>query len=208
MGAKKSDVGAKSAVGDELAAVLPDVAWYKRSHLLKLNFVIASLTLFCKCARRRSLQAKIPFTDDDCCPASANGYDGSLMNGLQALHQWESFFDTPAGAWLGFFNAIYWVGTGVSYPLAAIVANKYGRLTGVYIGYAFLALGAGLQAGANGDVAFVLARLFVGCASAWFGNCVPLLINEIAYPSHRGICNALFMCGWVGPMLHPLRLTC
>ena len=119
------------------------------------------------------------------------------MNGLQALHQWESFFDKPAGAWLGFFNAIYWVGTGISYPLAAIVANKYGRLTGVYIGYAFLALGAGLQAGANGDVAFVLARLFVGCASAWFGNCVPLLINEIAYPSHRGICNALFMCGWV-----------
>jgi MFS family permease len=33
-------------------------------------------------------------------------------------------------------------------------------------------------------------------ASAWFGNAVPLLINETAFPTHRGIASALFNCGW------------
>jgi hypothetical protein len=38
-------------VGDELAAVLPDDTrpWYKKTHLFKLNFIIVSLVLFCKC---------------------------------------------------------------------------------------------------------------------------------------------------------------
>jgi MFS family permease len=67
---------------------------------------------------------------------------------------------------------------------------------GIYIGYIFLVLGAVLQAAAPNETAFVFARFFLGCASAWFGSATPLLINEIAYPTHRGIANALFMCGW------------
>ena len=116
------------------------------------------------------------------------------MNGLQALDQWQTYMKSPTGAWLGFINAIYWLGVGISYPMAAVVANKYGRKPGVYIGYAFLVLGVVLLAGPEG--AFVASRFFVGCAAAWFGNAVPLLINEIAFPTHRGIANALFMCGW------------
>jgi MFS family permease len=124
------------------------------------------------------------------------------MNGLQALDTWQDFMKHPTGSWLGFINAIYWLGTGLSSPLAAIVSNKYGRKTGVYIGYAFLALGVALQAASNDTVAFVLARFFLGCASVWFGISVPLLINEIAFPTHRGIVNALFNCGfYVGGIL-------
>ena len=118
------------------------------------------------------------------------------MNGLQALPQWYVFMNHPAGAWLGFINAIYWLGNGVSYPIAALVANKYGRKLGVYIGYCFLVLGVVLQTAAENEITFVLARLFLGMASAWFGNSVPLLINEIAFPTHRGIVSALFNCGW------------
>lgn len=116
------------------------------------------------------------------------------MNGLQALDQWTTFMNEQAGAWLGFINAVYWLGVGVTFPVAAWVANKYGRKLGVCIGYVFLVLGVVLVAGPEGG--FVAQRFFVGCASACFGNAVPLLINEIAYPSHRGIANALFMCGW------------
>ena len=47
MGFAKTNTGAKSAVGDELAAVLPEGPWYKKGHLITLNFIIASLTLFC-----------------------------------------------------------------------------------------------------------------------------------------------------------------
>jgi MFS family permease len=118
------------------------------------------------------------------------------MNGLLAMNQWVTYFDHPEGAWLGFMNAIYWLGTGITYPIAAWVANKYGRKLGVWFGYLFVLLGAILQAASHNSAAFLMARFFVGVASAWFGNCVPLLINEIAYPSHRGIANALFMSGY------------
>lgn len=119
----------------------------------------------------------------------------SLMNGLQALDQWQTFMHNPTGAWLGFMNAIYWVGNGINYPISAWVSNKYGRKPGVYAGYAFLTLGVALTAG-NHDYFFVLQRFFIGCASAWFSGTVALLINEIAYPTHRGIANALYNCGW------------
>jgi MFS family permease len=117
------------------------------------------------------------------------------MNGLQALEQWETHMDFPKGAWLGFMSAIYWIGNGICYPISAWIANRYGRKPGIYIGYFFLALGVSLTAG-DADYYFLLQRFFVGCASAWFSGIVTLLINEIAYPTHRGIASALYNCGW------------
>lgn len=117
------------------------------------------------------------------------------MNGLQALHQWNDFMDNPTGAWLGFINATYWAGSATSYLITPLLANRYGRKFAVYIGYVLLILGIGL-CGSDSEAAFILSRYFVGCGSAMFASTVPLLINEIAYPTHRGIVNALFMCGW------------
>jgi hypothetical protein len=72
-------------VGHELAAVLPtEKPWYKNTGLLKLNFCLFSLIQF----------------------SSANGYDGSMMNGLQIFPIWHTFMNNPAGAWLGFINAV------------------------------------------------------------------------------------------------------
>lgn len=36
----------------------------------------------------------------------SNGYDGSMMNGLQTLENWRDYFDNPQGGLLGLFNAI------------------------------------------------------------------------------------------------------
>ncbi|KAI9035742.1 sugar transporter [Aspergillus affinis] len=174
MGAATKE-GVEDAGDNQIAASTPSSpAWYRQKHLLHLNFIILSLVMF----------------------SSANGFDGTLMNGLQALDQWNEFMDTPTGPWLGWLNGIYWLGSGVGYPTAAWIANRWGRKPGVYLGYLFLALGCALQTAANNDIAFMMARLFVGVASAMFGNAVPLLINEIAYPEHRSIVNSLFMSGW------------
>ncbi|KAJ5131937.1 Major facilitator superfamily domain general substrate transporter [Penicillium atrosanguineum] len=176
MGVNNAGSTTRPTEEDQLAAYIPPDAppWYKQGHLLHLNFIIVSLVMY----------------------SSANGFDGSLMNGLEALDQWKDFMNHPAGSWLGWINAIYWLGCGVGYPTASWIANRWGRKPGVYVGYCFLALGCALQTAAPNDKAFLLARLFLGAASALFGNAVPLLINEIAYPSHRGILNSLFMSGW------------
>lgn len=166
-----------NSIDNELLSILPSDGkpWYKKPHLIKLNFCIFSLILF----------------------SSANGYDGSLMNGVQALHQWEEFMDSPTGAWLGFISAIYWIGNGICYPISAWVSNRWGRKAGVYIGYGFLTLGVSLTAG-DKSYYFILQRFFVGCASSWFTGTVSMLINEIAYPTHRGVANALYNCRWPG----------
>ena len=38
--------------------------------------------------------------------SSTNGFDGSLMNSLQSMNQWKSFFNNPQGGTLGLLNAI------------------------------------------------------------------------------------------------------
>jgi hypothetical protein len=66
---------AEKGIGPALAAVLPQdgIPWYKKPYLLKLNICLFSLFLF----------------------SSANGYDGSMMNGLQALPQWQDALHHP-----------------------------------------------------------------------------------------------------------------
>jgi len=38
--------------------------------------------------------------------SSTNGYDGSMMNGLQSLDNWKNYFHNPRGSMLGLLNAI------------------------------------------------------------------------------------------------------
>jgi len=119
-----------------------------------------------------------------------------MMNGLLALPQWYVFMDNPSDSWLGFINAVYWLGMGISLPLTAAVSNKYGRRLGIHIGNVVLILGVVLQTAANNTATFILGRFFLGVAAAWYGSNVPLLINEVAYPTHRGIASSLYNCGW------------
>ncbi|KAL9947135.1 hypothetical protein D7B24_009307 [Verticillium nonalfalfae] len=151
-----------------------DKPWWKQRHLIRLNWHIISLVMF----------------------SSANGYDGSVMSGILALDTWNSFMNFPRGTYLGWITAIYWLGNGVAFPVAAWVSNRWGRKLGIYFGYFFLIIGVGLQAGAPNEKTFTLSRLVIGLASGWLGNSSPLLVNEIAHPKQRSIANALYMCGW------------
>jgi hypothetical protein len=175
------------AVGPGLVAVLPqdNDAWYKKKHLRRLNFSVFCLVIL----------------------SSANGYDGSLMNGLQALPQWESFMGHPTGAWLGFINAIQSLGSFITFPVVAWSANKFGRKRTLFVAYFWLCLGVGLQAGAQNPAMFTLGRLFIGGVTSFFGVSAPLLITETAYPTHRSIVTALYNTGWyVGKLVRQYPL--
>lgn len=170
------------SVGEGLSAVLPadDGPWYKKLHLIRLNFIILSLILY----------------------SSANGYDGSMMNGVQALSRWHDFMDYPTGAYLGLINAIGPLAALLAVWPGATIVQNYGRKSGVWIGYLFLIFGTVLQTWAPNPAAFIVARGIVGVSGLFFGVSTPLLITEIAFPTHRGICTALYNCGWyVGSLL-------
>ncbi|KAH7308158.1 general substrate transporter [Stachybotrys elegans] len=159
-----------------LVSVLPSDGkpWYRQSHLLKLNFHILSLV----------------------CLSSSTGYDGSLMNGLQALPRWNEFMHMPSGAWLGFINAAYMISVCIAFFAASWIVNKHGRKPAIYLGYVFLVAGTALQTAAHNEGAFIAARALLGAASGWYTSGAPLLINEIAYPTHRAIAASCFQCGF------------
>ena len=164
------------AVGPELAATLPqdNRPWYKKRHLLRLNFSIFCLVLY----------------------SSANGYDGSMMNGLQALPQWGQFMGNPTSAYLGFVVAVQSLGATIFFPAVAFANNKFGRWKTIAFGYVWLVLGVILTTAAHNPAMFILGRLFIGGATACWSATAPILITEIAYPSHRSILTSLYNCGW------------
>ncbi|CAG9984775.1 unnamed protein product [Clonostachys byssicola] len=172
----------QAAVGHGLAQVLPQdgVPWYRKRHLIILNAYAYSLSLL----------------------AAANGFDGTMMNGLQALPAWQEFMNHPTGAWLGFIGAAQALSSTIAYPIIAYFANRWGRKKGLFIGFAFLFLGTFLQAFAPNQAAFILGRFFLGQPSAWWGGLSPLIITEIAYPTHRAFLTSLYNSGWyVGSLL-------
>lgn len=103
---------------------------------------------------------------------------------------------------LGFINSIQFASSAIAYPIAAYSANRWGRKKGLFVGYLFLFLGALLQAFASNDTAFIIGRLFLGQPSAWWGCHAPLLVTELAYPTHRAFLTALYNCGYyIGAIL-------
>lgn len=166
----------RSAIGEDLAAVLPKDSkpWYRQPHLLRLNYYVLCMCLL----------------------TAANGYDGSMMNGLMALPQWSAFMKEPAGAWLGFINAAQSLSSTVAYPAVAYFANRWGRKRGLYVGYAFLLAGVFLQAFTPNVAGFVVGRVLLGQPTAWWGGLAPLLVTELAHPLHRALLTASLNSGW------------
>ncbi|KAJ3541038.1 hypothetical protein NM208_g4788 [Fusarium decemcellulare] len=151
-----------------------NVSWRDSPNLLKLTFSLVMLTMF----------------------GSAVGYDGSMSNGLLALPQWTSFMGQPAGAWLGFINAIYWVSFGLGIPFAAWSADRYGRKITVYMGFIPLIIGTALETAAPNEAVFIVGRAILGFPSAVFGNVVPLLVAECAHPKYRGVLTSFYFTGF------------
>ncbi|KAI9371061.1 general substrate transporter [Aspergillus egyptiacus] len=137
---------------------------------------------------------------------TANGFDGSMMNGLQTLDYWQEYFDHPRGPILGLFNASMSLGSLIGLFVVPYLIDWRGRKLGLVIGSLIMLLAVGLQSGARNFGMFVAARIVIG-----FGDCIvlgsaPLLIAEIAHPQDRAVLVTLsgasyhsgaFIASWV-----------
>ena len=66
--------------------------------------------------------------------SSTNGFDGSMMNGLQSLPQWQSAFNHPGSSMLGLLNAIQNIGALVGLPFTPYLSDGIGRRAAVLLG--------------------------------------------------------------------------
>jgi MFS family permease len=108
------------------------------------------------------------------------------MNGLQSLSQWKDYFGNPAGSVLGLVNAAQSIGSVISLPVVGILPDRIGRRLTLLSGAITIIGASAIQAASVNYGMFVFARVLVGVGSMLVVQPSPMLITELAYPTHRG----------------------
>jgi sugar porter (SP) family MFS transporter len=116
-----------------------------------------------------------------------------MMNGLQSVTHWQTYFGTPRGATLGIFNAAYPLGGIAGVFLISPSADRWGRRVGLALGAALCCIGAILQGAAFNLAMFVTARVIIGAGSVVVAGVGAPYITEIAHPAQRSTATALFL---------------
>jgi len=127
-----------------------------------------------------------------------NGYDSSLVNGLQLVRIWQTQFGFPHGSMLGIITSIQIIGGLVGLPFAPWCSDRFGRRVTLFGGALLMLVGVVLQAAAFSVAQFVGARLLIGLGLVFCVNTAPLLITELAYPTQRGKVTSLYNTAWYG----------
>ncbi|KAH7350042.1 MFS transporter [Plectosphaerella cucumerina] len=154
---------------------VPRVTWYKHRGL-------------------RSLYLRMPIL---MLCATINGYDGSLLNGLQTIEEWRSYFGHPSGSTLGLLTAIVNVGGFSALFFSPYIADYFGRRIGVALGVVILVVGVVIQSVPSVNQGmFIGGRFLMGFGSNISIGAGPLLIMELAYPQHRGRLTVMYNTLW------------
>ncbi|KAM3578218.1 hypothetical protein VKS41_009358 [Umbelopsis sp. WA50703] len=130
-----------------------------------------------------------------------NGYDGSMLNGLQIIDSWQSFFNKPTGSILGVINNGTRFGQIGSLFVSSYLIEKLGRRRPIAIGSVILLIGVILQTAAVNTAMFVIGRVLIGFGNGIQATACPILVSELAYPTQRtqivGIMNSTGSLGSV-----------
>ena len=107
------------------------------------------------------------------------------MNGLQSLSQWKDYFGHPDGARLGLINAAQSIGSVVALPFLGFLSDKFGRKPILLTGALLICVASAIQAASVNYAMFVVSRVIVGFGGMFLVQPAPLLIAELAFPTHR-----------------------
>ncbi|KAL3476309.1 general substrate transporter [Aspergillus californicus] len=155
---------------------IPKVTWWKHPGLRRLYVMMPILFL----------------------ASTINGYDGSLLNGLQTMAPWRNYknFDNPTGSDLGLLTAIQTLEASVP---SSYIADLLGRRIGVALGIIVIFVGTIVQVVPSvGRGMFIAGRFLVGFGSSISQGSAPLLIIELAHPQHRGTLTTMYNMLWYG----------
>jgi MFS family permease len=151
--------------------------WYKVPHFIRLNFAIFLITL----------------------TSTNNGFDGSLLNGLQSLEHWSPAMGYPTGQTLGALSNGTIFGCILSFPVAPWLSDRYGRVKTMFIGQFLTIVGAVLQGASTNYAFFLVSRIVLGTGVGIAAVASPTLISEMAFTTHRPVATTAFnLCWYLG----------
>jgi len=132
----------------------------------------------------------------------ANGLDSSLVNGLQILPEWGQYFQEPKGAILGLITSSQFIGNLLGLPFSPFLSDNFGRRAALFLGSLLMLAGVAVQSMASNVGMLIGSRVIVGFGLAFCHNAAPLLLIELAYPTHRGKITAMYNSFWyIGSIL-------
>lgn len=128
------------------------------------------------------------------------------MNGLQSLEQWRVYFGYPDGVRLGLVNAAQSIGSVLSIPFVGDLTDRFGRKPILVSGIILIIIATAIQAASINLPMFVISRLIVGFGGMFVVQPSPMLIAELAYPTHRGKYTSAFWTMYYLGKLESARL--
>ncbi|KAF9888945.1 hypothetical protein FE257_008114 [Aspergillus nanangensis] len=157
--------------------------WWQYPELLKLNLGLFSALL----------------------AWATTGFDGSMMNGLQAVPSWTTYFDHPAGARLGTMSNGFAYGNLITIFISFWLCERFGRRWPLLGSTILIIIGTIVQTAAQNFDTFVVARFIVGMGTGILGVVSLLLLAEVSYPTHRAVITAMIAIFWpVGALIAAL----
>lgn len=125
--------------------------------------------------------------------ATANGFDGSLMNGLLTIPAFkEDLVNRVNTSILGLIIAAISIGGLCALIPAGYVSDQWGRKKCLAIGTSLMIGTSVIQAFTSGPWAFLATKIILGVGIAFILIPAPALSTETAHPRNRGMVTACF----------------
>ncbi|KPM43927.1 hypothetical protein AK830_g2635 [Neonectria ditissima] len=131
------------------------------------------------------------------CCGCLNGYDGSLMGGLNGMSSYQRTFDMKtAGSGTGIVFMIYNVGSIAAAPIVPFVTDRLGRRAGMFVGAVIIIIGTCVQATSHALPQFMGGRFLLGFGVSYCCIAAPTYVSELAHPKWRGTLTGFYNCMW------------
>ncbi|KAL2258160.1 hypothetical protein VTK26DRAFT_8644 [Humicola hyalothermophila] len=126
-----------------------------------------------------------------------NGYDGSLMGGLNGMTAYQRYFNmSTAGSSTGLVFAMYNIGSVAAVFFTGPVNDYFGRRWGMFVSAVIIIVGTCIQAPSMTSRQFLAARFVLGFGVSFACVSAPCYVSEMAHPKWRGTLTGLYNCTW------------
>lgn len=121
-----------------------------------------------------------------------NGYDGSLMGGLNGMKSYMRFFDKEViDESTGIVFAMYNIGSVAAVLFTGPTNDYFGRRWGMFVGAVIIIIGTCVQAPAPTEGQFLAGRFVLGFGVSFCAVSAPTYVSEMAHPKWRGTITGL-----------------